>query len=82
MQKSKKKLDFLLAYGSHSRKVTDRIFVHRNFIQTFGKYFDSTINVVCQIDFLKKNQENSVPKFSAKAVAKLLGFFPKEEPLS
>ena len=54
----------------------DGIFVHRNFIQTFGKYFDSTVNVVCQIE------GNSVPRFSAKAVAKLLGFFPKEEPLS
>ena len=37
MQKSEKKLDFLLAYGSHSWKVTDGIFVHRNLIQTFGK---------------------------------------------
>ena len=34
--------------------VKDRIFVYRNFIQTFGKYFDSTNNVACQIGFLKK----------------------------
>ena len=46
-----KKLDFLLAHGCYGWKVTDGIFVHRKFIQTFGKHFDSTINVACQIDF-------------------------------
>ena len=48
-----KKLDFLLAHGCQGRKVKDGIFVHGNFIQMFGKYFDSTINVACQIDFFK-----------------------------
>ena len=51
MQKSEKKLHFLLAHGCHGQKVTDRIFVHRMFIKTFGKYFDSTMNVAWQTDF-------------------------------
>ena len=46
-----KKLDFLLAHGCYGWKVTDGIFVHRKFIQTFGKHFDSTVNVACQIDY-------------------------------
>ena len=45
MQKSEKKLHFLLVHGCHGQKVTDRIFVHRMFIKTFGKYFYSTMNV-------------------------------------
>ena len=51
MQKSEKKLDFLLAHGCHGQNVMDGIFVHRNFIQTCVKCFDSTMNVACQIDF-------------------------------
>ena len=81
MQKSEKKLDFLLPHGCHGRKVTDGIFVHRNFIQTFVKYFDSTMNVACQIDFFWKiKSEIQWTKCCAKAVVKLLGYFsPKKE---
>ena len=52
MQKSEKKLQ--IAHSCHGWKVMDGIFVHRNFNQTFSKYFDSTMNVECQIDFFWK----------------------------
>ena len=64
MRRSEKKIVFLLTHGCHGR----------NFIQTikFGKYFDSTMNVACQM-----------PKWFASAVEKLLGLFsPQKNVLS
>ena len=53
------------------------------FIQTFDKYFDSTINVAFQIDFFKKLREKFIAQVLCKRCIKTARFFsPKKNILA